>query len=370
MNSNRSKSRFVCCLAATAIVAAAAVQPVAAEETVGGFIRKDTRWTEENGPYYVTQDVFVVRGVRLSIMPGTRIVVGKLTVRQRDIPQNDAIDSSTVAITVEGSLDCVGRPDKRITFLPQDGGGRASSWYGIVLKKAADRSTQIGYTNISGAYKAVSVYDCSPVIHHCQVDFNNEGIVCGTRGDAEVSNCVVAHNFAAGVKVASANPVFVNNIIAFNRNNGLWCDGVSTMTFEYNCVFGNADGNLLDCDPELGVLRKKNDGKDSVDYRNNLFRNPVFAGSEFDSVAVERDLSLGTDRSRVRDTSLAKVLHNRLSDSLALKKRAAQYPPYALSRYSPCLHAGTTSADIRNEDGSRSDMGMYGGTKFSSARKK
>jgi len=358
---------------AAAIVCAAMcalVSPCAAEVTVSGFITKDVRWTEENGPYYLMQDVVVMPGVRLSIMPGTRIVICKLTLRQRDIPQIDALDSSTIALTVEGTLDCVGKPDKRINFVPQNGGGKACSWYGIVLKKAADKTTQIGYTNISGAYKAISVYSCRPLIHHCQIDFNNEGIVCGLHGDAQVYNCVVTHNFAAGIRMTSANPVFVNNIVAFNRNNGVWGDGVSTMTFEYNCVFGNPDGNLLDCDPELGVLKKKNDRKDSVDYKNNIYKNPIFAGSEFDSAAVEKDLTLATDKSKVRDTTLAKVLHEKLSDSLAARERITRAPPYTLSRYSPCLHAGTNASEIRNEDGSRSDMGMYGGAKFAPAEKK
>ncbi len=370
MTRSKSIPEFARLCLAVAAVCLAGWAPLRAEETVGGIIQKDVRWTEENSPYYITQDVVVPPGVRLSIMPGTKIVVFKLKVRRLDIPQIDALDSSTAAITVQGSLDCVGRPDKRITFVPQEGGGHACTWYGIVLRKASDRSTQIGYTNISGAYNAISVFDCRPLIHHCRIDFNNLGIVCRPRGDAEVYNCVITHNFAAGIKIASANPSFVNNIVAFNRNNGVWSDGVSTLTFEYNCVFGNPDGNLLDCDPELGVLRKKNEAKDSVDYKNNLFKNPVFAGSEFDSVSVERDLSLATDKSRVRDTALEKVIHEKLSDSLAEKQRAARYPPYSLSRYSPCLRAGSPSSDIRNEDGSRSDMGLYGGTKFSPARKK
>jgi hypothetical protein len=340
-----------------------------AETTVGGIIEKDARWTAEKGPYYVAQDVLVTRRARLSISPGTQIIVCKPVVREKTIRQMDALDSSTVAITVEGALDCAGRPDKRITFVPQEG-GRGCSWYGIVFKNATDQYTELGYTDISGAYNAVSVTGCGPVIHHCQIDFNNAGVVCGEHGDASVYNCVIAYNYTAGIKVASANPILMNNIIAFNRNNGVWCDGASKITFEYNCLFGNADGNLLDCDPELGVLKKKNDRKDSTDYKNNIFKNPIFAGSEYDSVAVERDVSLPTDKSRIRDTSLAKVLHEKLADSLASKKRAAAYAQYSLSRYSPCIHAASPSQEFHNMDGSRGDMGMYGATKFSPARKK
>jgi len=103
-------------------------------------------------------------------------------------------------------------------------------------------------------------------------------------------NNVIAAKFHFWCKDITVEPGFQNNIIAFNKSNGLWCDGASAITFEYNCMYGNLDGNLLDCDPDLGVMKKKNDKKDSTDVKNNIFKNPIFAGSEFDSIAVERDI--------------------------------------------------------------------------------
>jgi hypothetical protein len=354
---------------AAALCASLAVMPAVGESLVGGIIKKDTRWTADQGPYIITQDVFVTRRAHLAIGPGTVILIGKTMYRDRMIPQIDALDSTTIAITIEGGLDCVGRADKRISFVPQSGEVQGPRWYGIVFRKTPDNYAECAYTDISGAYNAVSIYNCAPVIHHCRIDFNNAGIVCGERGNAKVFNCVIVYNFSAGIKVSSANPVFQNNIIAFNRNNGVWCDGASRTTFEYNCVFGNPDGDLLDCDPELSVLKKKNDRKDSTDYKNNIYKNPIFAGSESDSVAVERDVTLPTDRSRIKDTTLARVLHPALRDSLAAKKRSAQYMLYSLSRYSPCIHAGSPSSDFKNGDGTRCDMGLYGGSRYAPTRK-
>jgi parallel beta-helix repeat protein len=346
-----------------------AVLPVSGDNLVGGVISKDTRWTADEGPYVVTQDILVTKRGHLTIGPGTTVFVGKAVYKEKTIPQIDALDSVTIAITIEGGLDCVGRPDKRISFVPQAQDRKGPQWYGIVLRKIPENYAELAYTDISGAYNAVSVYDCSPSVHHCRIDFNNAGIVCGGRGDVRVFNCVIVNNFTAGVKVSSANPVFRNNIVAFNRNNGVWCDGSSKITFEYNCVFGNPDGNLLDCDPMLGVLKKKNERKDSVDYRDNIFKNPVFAGSESDSVAVERDFSLPTDKSRIKDTSLAKVLEPALQDSTAAKKRGTRYMIYSLSKYSPCIRAGSPSQEFKNSDGSRADMGMYGSSRYAPKRK-
>lgn len=351
-----------------AVLCTAAI-PVFGDALVGGIINKDTRWTYEDGPYVVTQDILVTRHGHLTIGPGTTIFVGKAMYKDNAIPQIDALDSVTIAITVEGGLDCVGRQDKRISFVPQITDRKGPHWYGIVFRKTPENFGELAYTDISGAYNAVSVFDCSPAVHHCRIDFNNAGIVCANHGDIRVFNCVIVYNFTTGIKISSANPLFQNNIIAFNRNNGVWCDGASKITFEYNCVSGNGDGNLLDCDPELGVLKKKNDRKDSVDYKDNIFKNPVFAGSEYDSVAVERDVSLPTDRSRIKDTTLAKVLEPSLKDSLAAKKRSARYMPYSLSRYSPCIRAGNPSSEFKNSDGTRADMGMYGSSRYAPKRK-
>jgi hypothetical protein len=119
----------------------------------------------------------------------------------------------------------------------------------------------------------------------------------------------------------------------------------------------------------FGVNKKKNERKDSVDFRDNIFRNPIFAGSESDSVAVERDVSLPTDKSRIKDTALAKVLDPTLKDSLAAKKREARYMIYSLSKYSPCIHTGCPTQEFKNSDGTRADMGMYGSTRYAPTRK-
>jgi hypothetical protein len=357
--------RYLLAVWALCISIGGTAAPACAETDAGGVLKRDERWTADKGPYVITQDLLVPRSVHLSIEPGTKILIARPSAQDRAIPQIDALDSSMVAIVVEGTLSCVGRNNRHISFLPQSGSEQGFYWYGIVFKRSSAQFTELAFTDVAGAYNAVSVLDCSPAIHHCQFTFNNIGLVCSQGGDARVYNCVFVSNAAAGIKISGSNPVMENNIIAFNRNNGVWCDGVSKMTFSYNCVFGNADGNFLECDPELGVLKKKNDNKDSVDYKNNMYKNPVFAGSQYDSLAVERDVSLPTDKSRIRDTALAKVLHAQLPDSLAAKKKALRYPPYSLSRYSPCVNAGDPSSDFKDDDGSRNDIGMYGGFKFS-----
>jgi Right handed beta helix region len=336
--------------------------PLRSETKVWGVIAKDTKWTLDDSPYLVVGDVLVKRNARLSILPGVRVLFASTTLKDASIAQFDHLDSFSVAIKVEGSIECVGKKNKRIVFAPASGEAAACSWYGIIANQASDQYTDIAFTDISGANCAVTAIDCSPLVRNCVIERNNVGVNCLSKGNARIYNCVIVENFTAGVKIQSANPVLYNNIIVFNKNNGLWCDGISRVTFQYNCVWGNADGNFLECDPEIGVAvhgDKKN--KVPVDGSNNIIANPVFAGSEYDSAAVEKDINLPTDKSRITDTALAKVLYKQLADSIAAKKRSASYPRFSLSKYSPCINAGNPAREFKDLDGTRNDMGIYGG---------
>jgi hypothetical protein len=223
----------------------------------------------------------------------------------------------------------------------------------------------MAFCDITGAYYGVTAVGCAPLVRNCVIEQNNIGVNCLENGGCLMYNCNILRNITAGIKVRSANPVFYNNIVAFNRNNGVWCDGISRITFQYNCLWGNADGDFLECDPEMGVVVAQGKKKtDSLDNNHNVCKNPVFAGSPSDSLAVERDLSLQTDKSRVVDTALSKLLSSKLTDSLAVKKRLTPYPRYLLSRYSPCVNAGNPAREFNNSNGSRNDMGVYGGPDY------
>jgi hypothetical protein len=338
---------------------------VHAETRVSGILATDTKWSVENGPYVLSGDVLVAPHTRLIISPGTTIICGPVVDRNSSIVQYDHTDSFSVALKVEGSIDCVGKREKRIIFRGASTDEGNSTWYGIIFNKTRDNDAEMAYTDISGASNGVSAIDCSPLIRNCIFERNNVGLKCLAKGNIRAYNCVIVNNYTTGVLVQSANPIFYSNIIAFNRNNGVWCDDISRMTFKYNCVFGNADGNFLDCDPELGVaIKPDKKSRDILDKDQNICMNPVFAGSPEDSLAVEKDLSLPTEKSRVADTALAKILHKTLEDSIAIKKRRSSYARYWLSHYSPCINKGNPDKEFSDTDGSRNDIGIYGGPQY------
>lgn len=339
-----------------------------AEKIVGGIINSDTKWNAEDGPYIVERDLLISSSAQLTINPGTKILIRNHPLPDTTVYQLNHIDSATVSIKVEGTLICLGRKDQRTSFLPLNFLPDKYCWYGIVFLNKEETPNELTGTEIAGAYSAVSAITSNPQIRLSILEYNHIGISCFDKSKASVYNCVIARNFASGILVSGSNPRFVNNIIVFNRNHGLWCDGMSKVYLEYNCFYGNHDGDFLECDPEFGVLVKTNKRKDSVDVFNNIFTDPVFAGSVSDSLATERDYNLPTLKFRVKDTAMAEVIYEGKTLPESIWKTSQS--KYQLSRYSPCIDAGHPGESYKDIDGSRNDMGIGGGPEFVSRRSK
>ena len=335
-----------------------------AETEVGGILTRDTRWNPDGNPYRLSKDLVIERYVRLTIAPGCRIVVSSSRQADTAITQYDKMDTDYTSIKVYGTLVCAGNRNKRTVFSPDTEKVALPAWYGIVFDGADDQFTEIGHTDITGAYVAVTARRCAPLIHHTALERNHTGIFCGEHGSARVYNCFIGYNTSAGIRVVGSNPLIRNSIIVFNRNNGVWCDGRSKIDLAYNCLFGNGDGDLLDCDPEIGLPVKKNRNGDSIDIFNNIRRDPVFSGSAADSTSRLNDISVPTAATRIRNPEIAAIIH----DSAAATSNAPPPPPparrYELSGYSPCRDAGDPSSRLKDTDGSRNDMGIYGGPPF------
>ena len=333
-----------------------------AQQRIGGILSASTRWNADEGPFILEKDVIVPEGVRLTIAPATRIIVAGSPVSDSSA-QIDRTDSLSVSIKVKGgALICIGRSDKRITISPEEPGSGHHSWYGIVLDGAEDPFTEISFTDIIGAFCAVTVTNSRPVIRTSTFEYNHVGINCINGGTAQVVNCIVSRNFASGIKIRESNPRITNSIIAFNHNTGVWCDGLSKIDFEYNCVWGNGDGDMFECDPELGILSKTNKNKDSVDNHFNLYRDPVFTGSVADSIAAERDISIPTKKSNIKNLRIARIVFNNADKNEQTPK--PETGKYSLSRYSPCVNAGNPAERFNDMDGSKNDMGIDGGPEF------
>jgi hypothetical protein len=335
----------------------------AAETRVGGVLTGSNRWGPEGSPYIVQSDIIIGHSAELYIDPGTRIVVATGRGADSTLPQFDKLDSSAISIKVEGVLVCVGKKSKRITFAPAGAREGKLGWYGIIFNRANGGYCEMANTDITGAYNGITVKGCAPLVRNCVIEQNNIGVNCLDGGGALVYNCIITGNFSAGIRVQGAKPHIENSIIFNNKNNGLWCDGSSKITFEYNCVYDNGDGNFLDCDPLLGVCTKRIGKKDSVDYADNVYVDPMFFGTRADSIAFAHDVKMPTDKSLVGKIGLAAILGDTLRDSSYAHYKNRTYPRFTLSPYSPCVKTGNPAACFRNANNTRNDRGIYGGPK-------
>jgi hypothetical protein len=335
-----------------------------AQTKVGGVLSGENRWDLAGSPYIVECDLLVPRFAHLTVDPGVKVIINKQRYIPEKIAQFDALDSGSISIRVEGTLSCVGKRNKRVVFAPQEVGENRLGWYGIIFEKVNGKFNEIAFTDLTGAFNGITARECNPLVRNCIIEGNNIGINCLANGSALVFNCIVTNNYAAGIRVQEANPHIANSIIVKNRNNGLWCDGASKVTFEYNCVFGNRDGNFLDCDPRYGRLTRVTKAKDSVDAAWNFYRDPVFFGTQADSIAFAHDVMIPTDSSKVKNKRVAKMVQKKPRDSSFGRYRKKTKPRYTLSRYSPCVNNGDPESAYRDADGSRNDIGLYGGPEF------
>ena len=340
----------------------------AATEKSGALVRNE-HWTLAGSPYLISDDLLVPRDVTLRIDPGVQILAGRPVAYSKQIPQADRIDSFMVSIRVQGTLRVAGKPGQPIIFASQQNSEESCTWYGLILDAPADQG-DITYVEIADACNALSIVRGRPAIRNCVASFSNVGITVSNKAQPQIVNSIITRNTTAGIFVQNANPSIFNSIISFNHGNGILSDGRSNLDIRYNCLFGNGDRDCEACDPRIGIVKKKVRDRYPADAFDNLLCDPVFAGSVADSVAVEKDLSLATDRSKVKNIDLLALLHKgKTVDSLAAKKRTATYKRWVLSRYSPCINAGNPAPEFFDGDGSRNDMGIYGASTAGSAPK-
>jgi parallel beta-helix repeat protein len=334
------------------------------ERTVSGIIDRETRWKAEEGPYIIEGDLLIAKRANLVIAPGSQIIIKSGTKTSFLTKPFDTADSALFSIRVLGSISCVGRRSNPIVITPERTALADYSWRGIILDEADSRYTEIAFTEISGAVTAITVKNSSSLIRNNALENSNIGIHCVGGGRPKIYNNLISGCFAAGIKIEKSNPQIFNNIIAFNNNAGLWCDDKSKIVFNYNCVFGNIDRNFLDCDPDLGKLTRAVKNKDSTDARGNIVADPVFIGSAAEAKAIEIDILLQTDSTKVENKKILNIPNLPFGKSKTKEATKIGSETRQLSKYSPCINAGDPSGSFNNVDGKRNTMGPIGGQDF------
>jgi hypothetical protein len=324
---------------------------VCGETVVSGRISESERWTRENSPYVVTNDILISRSGRLVIEPGVEIIVEAPQNLSSEVPPQTGLDSFYVFIIVEGALRCRGSMEDPVIIRGRYVDDMYAHWGGFRIDSERSREVEIGFTHINNAVRALHIRQGMPLIRNALIHSNNLGMRIENRAAPRIIQSVFIDNYVAAVRIENANPYFFNSIIYNNINMGVWGDGVSDFTFEHNLVYRNGARNFVGAPPVLGVLTDVNSAGDSVDVFDNLIQDPLFAGS-----AAEKQY-LRSLRRRKEEESLD-PLPEEITFTPISERR------YRLSRYSPARSAGKPGRSFLTPEGTPADLGIWSGPEF------
>jgi Right handed beta helix region len=382
---------------------------------VCGTLRLAEEWTAQGSPYLITGDVFVPVTSRLRIEPGVEIrftskpspcegeAGAKPTAKSKPgghtsehsaahsaehsgehqadhaakpaapaerepntpPPLRDFSDSTYTTLTIEGAFYCIGSPQKPVRFLPADTTKGAPPWDGVRLSGQREGRAEIAFAEFSGANVGLYVEKADLYIHHSVFDNNNTGLWCGRHANVTPMFNLFTRNRSAGLYIEKAVPHVVNNIFWQNRGYGIWSDGSKSMIIEYNAFHGNGEDDCYRCAHDVMPLGEGGIG-DTLDTYGNRRTDPVFIDSDSFKALRLKDPRYDTPSHLVKDTALAAA--EKKSRWRWFKKSDEAKPfaprgqgPWRLSEYSPLRNAGHPARTLRNVDGTRSDLGIWGG---------
>ena len=355
---------------------------LAAKETLCGIIDIPTSLIRSKSPYYITGDIVVPIASRLTIESGVELIIAsKDTCNPLDpkarakkgkdyffIRQLDHNDSSMISIKVNGAFFIHGTPDSPVIIRPEKKAGRVPRWDGIRIFSQDRFTTQIQYLEISGAWKAINVKKSKFSIASSIFKNNTVGINLENRANLNIYNSIFTGNFSTAIYSDQSAPNVFANIFYRNNGNGIWSDSRQAIQVQHNIFYKNTDTDCYHCPHEVGRLVKENVNADSTDELGNLFQDPIFVGTKAERIAYKKDVETNTSKTETKDSILAyleekarKKANSALPPKVKFKVRGPKNGKFRLSKYSPGISAAPNSEFFVNTDGSRGDIGIYGG---------
>jgi M6 family metalloprotease-like protein len=295
-------------------------------------------WTEANSPYVIEDNVYIRPSSSLAIEAGTEIIA-----------------NNNAQIVVFGMLQAIGQQDNPISFSTDD------TWKGIRIS-GTNVENIISNCFISGSsFSAVLVDTNSRIDILNNTFFENSSNALGaaievnTGSDIRIIGNLIANNSAVsgsgGIQCISANPLISNNIIV---NNTAGIAGVLSLKNDSQPLIIN--NTIANNDVSGSVVFVFNSNPDIM---NSIILND---GDLFQLINSTIDVTYSCLSSEVAGSG------NILADPLFSDPTAgsgisfnALSSDWTLQAGSPAIDAGNPDPAYYDPDGSRNDMGAYGG---------
>jgi len=223
----------------------------------------------------------------------------------------------------------------------------------------------------------------SPTIINSIITGNNAvfggGIFCAPWSSPIIENNVVSRNravrFGGGIFSLMASPKVANNRIvkneASNAGGGIFCNR-DTPRITNNVLWKNKakSGGGISCDRSYCRIINNTISKNAATYGGGIFFeggsvriiNNILWENRDDLYAASFTSSSRPDHSNIGDGDFRGVTGNISADPLFADSENGDY---RLKPDSPCLDAGNSDPIFNDPDGSRNDMGAYGGSEAS-----
>ncbi len=273
---------------------------------IQGTISHDTEWLAKDGPFYVTGDIVVDSGATLTIQAGSELIFDD-TLGQHQL-------------SVNGTLHVLGTEERPVIFTSLS--KRTGDWQGISLSGDAPGGHIIDHTIVeyAGDY-AISVWSTAPTITGSVLRHNSGGIQYKEEHGGLLQDSVIYENEGYPIYVGGyTSPHIVNNVV-YNHvapaHSSLYVTSHPGPTFVNNIV-------------NMGIWIPEPEKQVPLVYYNDFW-----TGTGYEPVYQEGNMEVDP----------------LFSDPVG--------GDFRLLPTSPLIDAGDPR--IGADDGSRSDMGIFGG---------
>jgi len=228
--------------------------------TINGLkITQEAKWS---GTVRIHGDVVIEKGARLTINPGTRILVGNADLL------NAGNDPRHVEIIVKGVLIARGDIQNKIYFTSAAQQPQMGDWSGITIFNPEQKSI-IDYCLIEYATDGLNIKKSQTQVSNSQIRYNfNSGFLTELQATPKIIRCIITENGYAGIICKyGAAPILTENLISLNQigivtldrakpNLGSAAAGADQNTGQ-NRIFDNMQYNLFNHSSEL-ILAENN----------------------------------------------------------------------------------------------------------------
>lgn len=317
----------------------------------------------DSSPYIMSCDALLQNNQTLIIEPGVEIRV-----------------EGRFKFEIRGQLLSQGTVSNHVILRSADDNAAPGSWLGLIFEPGGSQSTVLSYTDILDARWGMYFSQRDAMVDHCTIaNTDSVGILCHNFSTPTIVNCRFERNAVAAILCQyNSSPVIRRNTILRGAGYGIYARQSSRPLIENNVIMYNAVdairleylssavivNNTIALNGYFGMNCVSNS---SPDVRNNIFyRNgDVLRGGigvlavKFSRPVIEYNSFWDHYKSAVSISKDTTALDNNLNYMVDPMFVDLEGLDMRLKPGSPCRETGDPS--LNNPDGTRSDLGAYGG---------